>query len=735
MDSKRTKYPPKTKELQGKQKISQRIDVSKQKISPSSKVLKTPNTVISDTETNQTSQTIESTTEKANKNIVYKKKINHNVMVKEMAKQKVLSPNKNNKKNLGHCSSSGNMLIRTNSKFLDRSGDKKSMNNINIQIDDNIQKKMDLSCINNLCNIENNQNLGNQNAKMPTNSKLTKFKSRCVLDQDQYLTPSCMLDNYKSRANYNLPNITTTNSNFNHIYFPTTTNSAANTSLLLDNYQNTYYYNNNTHLYNSQFPGHYQVPSFQGQTPQMKKFQSVFFYNNNLPNTQFQTLMSNFNGDDYSAKKPDTKTHEIFNIEDLLFLEEKLEDVLNSINHRSGIDHTFPELLNFYKSSSLIDKLENIFLVPCSKIAVHNAIQLLIYDIIICYHISFNESFNSNYKFFTQLLMMNHKSYLLICEYVSSKISRTEQENIWTVKLRKLLKTFSFHVELNNQDYVKFLTDNPSPDTRNQNLDKFIMEMNFYIFSISKQLKVFLCYSLDDALKDSFNEIFNLIAEESPQTLINFFKTKIYRIPNKNASINGQDASKFGLTQEVSYPYIKDELKKKFTLVVDLDETLISFTMQENSDKGIIKFRPGIDEFLLSVRKYYEVIVFTSATKQYADPIEDEIEKDHNKYFDYRLYRHHTIIVENDFVKDISRIGRPLDKTIIVDNMPQNFRLQKENGIWIKSFWGDDVRDNALYCLKDILIKIAMEFKDVRKGIAKYKQEILTKVSSSYDRE
>ena len=63
--------------------------------------------------------------------------------------------------------------------------------------------------------------------------------------------------------------------------------------------------------------------------------------------------------------------------------------------------------------------------------------------------------------------------------------------------------------------------------------------------------------------------------------------------------------------------------------------------------------------------------------------------------------------------------------------MPQNFRLQKENGIVIKAFWGDDEYDNALISLKDILLKIANEFNDVRKGLIKYKDEILNNVSSN----
>ena len=63
--------------------------------------------------------------------------------------------------------------------------------------------------------------------------------------------------------------------------------------------------------------------------------------------------------------------------------------------------------------------------------------------------------------------------------------------------------------------------------------------------------------------------------------------------------------------------------------------------------------------------------------------------------------------------------------------MPQNYRLQKENGILIKSFYGDDIYDTALVSLGDILIKISKEFDDVRKGIAHYKNEILNNVTSN----
>jgi hypothetical protein len=56
-------------------------------------------------------------------------------------------------------------------------------------------------------------------------------------------------------------------------------------------------------------------------------------------------------------------------------------------------------------------------------------------------------------------------------------------------------------------------------------------------------------------------------------------------------------------------------------------------------------------------------------------------------------------------VKDLSRIGRDLSKTIIVDNIAENFQLQPENGIFIKS-WFTDPEDTALFELAPLLLAI-----------------------------
>ena len=182
--------------------------------------------------------------------------------------------------------------------------------------------------------------------------------------------------------------------------------------------------------------------------------------------------------------------------------------------------------------------------------------------------------------------------------------------------------------------------------------------------------------------------------------------------------------------------FLKNKPIKPITLILDLDETLMSFVYITNEKKeGISRLRPFLYNFLNLVKEYYEIIIFTAATQIYADPILDVIENNRGKYFNYRLYRNHCSIVNNSFVKDISLIGRDLKKMIIVDNMQQNFKLQKENGILISSFWGEDSNDKALLQLGRILVSVAIDMmeskfeNDIRNVLIKYKDDIIKYVS------
>lgn len=62
----------------------------------------------------------------------------------------------------------------------------------------------------------------------------------------------------------------------------------------------------------------------------------------------------------------------------------------------------------------------------------------------------------------------------------------------------------------------------------------------------------------------------------------------------------------------------------------------------------------------------------------------------------------------------MKRLGRDLSKVVIVDNVAENFQLQPDNGVFIRT-WLDDPNDNALLELAPLLKQIAARrVKDVR---------------------
>lgn len=58
-----------------------------------------------------------------------------------------------------------------------------------------------------------------------------------------------------------------------------------------------------------------------------------------------------------------------------------------------------------------------------------------------------------------------------------------------------------------------------------------------------------------------------------------------------------------------------------YCLVLDLDETLIHYV--ENGADSYFLVRPYCIEFLDELSKYFEIVVFTAAVKEYADWVID----------------------------------------------------------------------------------------------------------------
>ena len=187
-----------------------------------------------------------------------------------------------------------------------------------------------------------------------------------------------------------------------------------------------------------------------------------------------------------------------------------------------------------------------------------------------------------------------------------------------------------------------------------------------------------------------------------------------YKMHGESISYCENELDEFGVLPSVAVPFLPPKTSRfEVTLVLDLDETLIHYAETESEAKLLL--RPGVQQFLKDMSQIYEIVIFTAAMQDYADWVLDQL--DSGKWISHRLYRQHLTIEKGVLIKDLSNLGRDLTKTIIVDNIAENFQKQPENGILIKS-WFEDPNDDALIELGSLL-KIIAKMKTAKMNIDK----------------
>ncbi|XP_061774417.1 uncharacterized protein LOC133564249 [Nerophis ophidion] len=154
-------------------------------------------------------------------------------------------------------------------------------------------------------------------------------------------------------------------------------------------------------------------------------------------------------------------------------------------------------------------------------------------------------------------------------------------------------------------------------------------------------------------------------------------------------------------------PQMKSNDTGKICVVIDLDETLVhsSFTPVNNADfitpididgevhQVYVSKRPHVDEFLKRMGEMFECVLFTASLSKYADPVSDIL--DRCGAFRSRLFREACVFHKGNYVKDLSHLGRDLNKVIIIDNSPASYVFHPDNAVPVGS-WFDDTSDSEL---------------------------------------
>jgi RNA polymerase II subunit A small phosphatase-like protein len=193
---------------------------------------------------------------------------------------------------------------------------------------------------------------------------------------------------------------------------------------------------------------------------------------------------------------------------------------------------------------------------------------------------------------------------------------------------------------------------------------------------------------------------------------------------HKLANINNKMAENLSPVRASDYqsllPPPDESVASRICLVLDLDETLVHSSFKPvvvpdlvipveikgNIHQVYVRKRPMLEEFMQRAAELFEVVVFTASLAEYADPLMDELDLE-GQYVHHRLFREHCSNTNGLFVKDLSLMGRPLSRIVIIDNSPTSFLFQPRNSIQCTS-WFDDTTDTELTDFLPVLEDLAV---------------------------
>ena len=465
------------------------------------------------------------------------------------------------------------------------------------------------------------------------------------------------------------------------------------------------------------------------------------------------------------------------NLENILELEKRIKFLLDKINKYQICQKECYEYIIYFFDNNLYNEESKIFKHNHTKKNFLDNLKIEILCFFLCYDITFSKSFNQTAILFKTIFNIIHTNFLIFASYLINnnqmninKFNQKHLENLISI-IDQDLKVKLNKREMNDYDILQLITNN----SKNiNNYYKMVIDNIYgqYYLSNNNNIRFPQCLNnenksnlTDDELlniKSSFFfDSYRLLTNYNFEDLYEFFNIYLNKkrnliknqklennfIDNNNISNRNSKRIKLNIIENKIEKYLLPKIKSnyKYSLVLDLDETLICIKRDSNNKIKHNKFnnlmtlilRPGLLDFLHKMKKLYELILFSLGTSEYVSPIIKNIEKK-EKFFEHILYREHVTYDDNgNFFKNLNLLNRDVKNILIVDDNSKNFKYHKSNGICIKPFYGDLNNDkNTLKILGNILFKIRYDADltgDIRISLNKEKNNMLfSQIANNY---
>ena len=180
-----------------------------------------------------------------------------------------------------------------------------------------------------------------------------------------------------------------------------------------------------------------------------------------------------------------------------------------------------------------------------------------------------------------------------------------------------------------------------------------------------------------------------------------------------------------GLSHNIDYMYMQTERNytaqsllecpSKKVVILDIDETLIYNCGRIKGQPPLIFPRPYYYDMLIELSEYYEIWVWSASEMHYISAILKKM--DPHRIVKKILSRNDcTLSKEGKYVKDVGKfVNFDPSGFVIVDNLLTSFCTVNDNGILVKSYYGDPA-DKELLRLTEMLLSIRM-CKDLRSAL------------------